>query len=110
VGGHPANIVFLCCDTFGLLPPVSRLSSVAQALYFFISGFTAKVAGTEQGVGQPQPTFSACYVATSLVWHPVRNSKQWGDARSGCRHDSACSGADFVLDPLPACTACAACR
>lgn len=82
MGGHPANIVFLCCDTFGLLPPVSRLSSVAQALYFFISGFTAKVAGTEQGVGQPQPTFSACYVATSLVWHPVRSSKQWG-ARLG---------------------------
>ena len=75
VGGHPANIVFLCCDTFGLLPPVSRLSSVAQALYFFVSGFTAKVAGTEQGVGQPQPTFSACYVASSLVWHPVRGGR-----------------------------------
>ena len=124
MGGHPAHIVLLCCDTFGVLPPVSKLS-LEQALYYFIrwgvatplwaawigackrgskqeaqqdcrrryaraglwshpllppvhtpltprSGFTAKVAGTEQGVAQPEATFSPCYTSTSLVWHPVR--------------------------------------
>jgi phosphoenolpyruvate carboxykinase (ATP) len=55
---------------FGVLPPVSRLSA-AQALYYFMSGYTAKVAGTEQGITEPQATFSACYTSTSLVWHPV---------------------------------------
>lgn len=71
LGGHPRNAVLLCCDLFGVLPPVCRLS-LHQALYFFIGGFTAKMAGTEQGVSQPEATFSACYTSTSLVWHPVR--------------------------------------
>ena len=73
VGGHPRNAVFLCCDLFGVLPPVSRLSR-EQALYYFISGYTAKVAGTEQGVSQAEASFSACYTSTSLVWHPVRKA------------------------------------
>ncbi len=69
MGGHPDNIMFLTYDAFGVLPPVSRLSP-AQAMYHFISGYTAKVAGTEMGVDEPQATFSACFGAAFLVWHP----------------------------------------
>ena len=71
IGGHPSNIVFLTCDAFGVLPPVSRLTP-AQAMYHFISGYTAKVAGTEVGVQEPQATFSACFGAAFLVWHPAK--------------------------------------
>ena len=69
VGGHPSNIVFLTYDAFGVLPPVSQLTP-AQAMYHFISGYTAKVAGTEMGVTDPEATFSACFGAAFLVWHP----------------------------------------
>lgn len=69
MGGHPRNIVFLTCDAFGVLPPLSRLSP-AQAMYHFISGYTAKVAGTEVGVIEPQATFSACFGGAFMVWHP----------------------------------------
>lgn len=71
VAAHPSNIIFLTCDAFGVLPPVSRLTS-QQAMYHFISGYTAKVAGTEMGVHEPEATFSACFGAAFLVWHPTK--------------------------------------
>ena len=71
VGGHPKNIILLTCDAFGVLPPVSRLTP-EQAMYHFISGYTAKVAGTEVGVTDPEATFSACFGAAFLVWHPTK--------------------------------------
>ena len=71
VGAHPSNIIFLTYDAFGVLPPVSRLTP-SQAMYHFISGYTAKVAGTEMGVTEPEATFSACFGAAFLVWHPSK--------------------------------------
>jgi phosphoenolpyruvate carboxykinase (ATP) len=71
VGGHPKNIIFLTADAFGVLPPVSKLTP-AQAMYHFISGYTAKVAGTEEGVTEPEATFSACFGAAFMVWHPSK--------------------------------------
>ena len=71
VGIHPKNVIFLTCDAFGVLPPVSKLSP-AQAMYHYISGYTAKVAGTEVGVKDPEPTFSPCFGGPFLVWHPTK--------------------------------------
>jgi len=71
IAGHPKNIILLTCDAFGVLPPVSLLSS-EQAMYHFISGYTAKIAGTEEGVTEPEATFSACYGQPFLVWHPQK--------------------------------------
>ncbi|KAJ1546163.1 Protein kinase C-like 1 [Nowakowskiella sp. JEL0078] len=71
LGGHPKNLILLTCDAFGILPPVSRLTE-SQAMYHFISGYTAKIAGTEEGVTEPQATFSACFGAPFLVWHPIK--------------------------------------
>jgi phosphoenolpyruvate carboxykinase (ATP) len=68
-GGHPRNIVFLTADAYGVLPPISRLTP-EQAMFYFLSGYTAKVAGTERGVKEPQPTFSACFGAAFLSLHP----------------------------------------
>eukprot|EP00899_Mesostigma_viride_P000594 jgi/Mesvir1/10535/Mv21771-RA.2 len=69
VGKQPSNIIFLACDAFGVLPPVSKLTP-DQAEYHFISGYSAKVAGTEMGVKEPTPVFSACFGAPFMVWHP----------------------------------------
>merc|ERR1711979_97350 len=66
---QPKQIIFLTCDAFGVLPPISKLTS-DQVMYHFISGYTAKVAGTEEGVKEPEATFSACFGAPFLVWHP----------------------------------------
>jgi phosphoenolpyruvate carboxykinase (ATP) len=68
-GGHPKNIIMLTADAFGVMPPIAKLTS-AEAMYHFISGYTAKVAGTEKGVVDPQATFSTCFAAPFLPRHP----------------------------------------
>jgi len=69
VAGHPSDVIFLTCDAFGVLPPVSKLTP-EQAMFHFVNGYTAKVAGTEMGVNEPQATFSPCFGGPFLVWHP----------------------------------------
>ena len=71
VGPAPKNVIFLTADAFGVMPPVSKLTA-EQAMYHFISGYTAKVAGTEVGVKEPEATFSACFGAAFMVWHPSK--------------------------------------
>lgn len=77
VGGHPKHIFFLTADSFGILPPISRLTP-GQAMYHFISGYTAKVAGTEIGVKEPKATFSACFGAAFMPLHPTRYAEMLG--------------------------------
>jgi phosphoenolpyruvate carboxykinase (ATP) len=76
-GGEPKNIFFLTCDAFGILPPISKLTK-GQAMYHFISGYTAKVAGTEVGVTEPQTTFSACFGRVFLPLHPTKYAELLG--------------------------------
>lgn len=78
IGGLPKNIFLLTCDAFGVLPPISKLTP-GQAMYQFISGYTAKVAGTETGVTEPKPTFSACFGAPFLPLHPGKYAQMLGE-------------------------------
>jgi phosphoenolpyruvate carboxykinase (ATP) len=86
IGQHPEHIFFLTCDAYGVLPPIAKLTN-AQAMYQFISGYTAKVAGTETGVTEPKATFSACFGAPFLPLHPGRYAEMLGKklASSGSR-------------------------
>ena len=87
VGGHPKNVVFLTCDAFGVLPPISKLTP-DQAMYYFLSGYTAKVAGTEAGVTEPQATFSACFGAPFLPLPPQRYAAMLGERLA--KHGAVC--------------------
>ncbi|EGV60597.1 Protein kinase C-like 1 [Yamadazyma tenuis] len=75
---HPSNIILLTCDASGVLPPVSKLDN-SQVMYHFISGYTSKMAGTEEGVTEPQATFSACFGQPFLVLHPMKYAQQLSD-------------------------------
>jgi phosphoenolpyruvate carboxykinase (ATP) len=77
VGGQPKNIFFLTCDAFGVLPPISKLTK-GQAMYHFISGYTAKVAGTEAGITEPKVAFSACFGAPFMPLHPTAYAEMLG--------------------------------
>ncbi len=76
-GGHPKNVVLLTADAFGVLPPIAKLTP-EQAMYYFLSGYTAKVAGTERGVTEPQATFSAAFGAVFLVWPAAKYADMLG--------------------------------
>ncbi|HEV3048824.1 MAG TPA: phosphoenolpyruvate carboxykinase (ATP) [Longimicrobium sp.] len=77
-GGHPRNVIFLTADAYGVLPPIARLTP-EQAMFYFLSGYTAKVAGTERGVKEPQPTFSACFGAVFIPLHPGVYAEMLGE-------------------------------
>lgn len=87
VGGHPNVVIFLTYDAFGVLPPVSKLT-VPQAMYHFISGYTARVAGTEKGVTEPKAVFSTCFGEPFMVWHPSVYAKLLGDKI--VKHNAQC--------------------
>jgi phosphoenolpyruvate carboxykinase (ATP) len=87
VGGHPKNIIFLTADAFGVLPPISRLST-EQAMYHFLSGYTAKVAGTEAGLKEPTPNFSTCFGAPFLPLRPKVYAEMLG--RRMQEHSAQC--------------------
>jgi phosphoenolpyruvate carboxykinase (ATP) len=84
--GHPRNVVFLTADAFGVLPPIAKLTA-EQAMYFFLSGYTAKVAGTERGVKEPQATFSACFGEPFLPLPPTDYAKMLGEKIRAHRPD-----------------------
>ena len=86
-GPHPKNIIFLTYDAFGVLPPISRLSK-EQAMYQFISGYTAKVAGTEKGVKEPQPTFSTCFGGPFMALHPSKYAELLKNKME--KHNASC--------------------
>lgn len=78
MAGHPKHVIFLTADAFGVLPPIARLTP-EQARYYFLSGYTAKIAGTEKGITEPQPNFSTCFAAPFLVWPPTTYSDMLGE-------------------------------
>ncbi len=85
LGGHPRTVIFLSADAFGVLPPIAKLTK-EQAMYHFLSGYTARVAGTEKGVTEPSPVFSACYGAPFMPMHPMRYAELLGEKLD--KHDS----------------------
>jgi phosphoenolpyruvate carboxykinase (ATP) len=87
MGDHPQNIIFLTADAFGVLPPISKLSA-EQAMYHFLSGYTAKVAGTEKGITEPRATFSACFGAPFMVHYPTVYADMLGELIS--KHNVRC--------------------
>ena len=88
IGGHPSHVVFLTADAFGVLPPIARLTP-EQAMYHFMSGYTAKVAGTERGLGnEPAATFSACFGAPFLPRNPAVYAEMLGEKLR--RHQATC--------------------
>jgi len=87
MAGHPAHVVFLTCDAFGVMPPIAKLTP-EQAMYHFLSGYTAKVAGTERGVTEPKETFSACFGAPFLPLSPSVYARMLGERIA--RHDVQC--------------------
>jgi phosphoenolpyruvate carboxykinase (ATP) len=87
MGYHPKNIIFLTADAFGVLPPISRLTP-EQAMYHFLSGYTAKVAGTEKGIKEPQATFSTCFGGPFMVHHPMVYARLLGEKTR--KHQSQC--------------------
>ncbi|HEV8511366.1 MAG TPA: phosphoenolpyruvate carboxykinase (ATP) [Gemmatimonadales bacterium] len=78
MAGHPAHVIFLTCDAYGVMPPIAKLTP-EQTMYHFLSGYTAKVAGTERGVTEPKDTFSACFGAPFLPLHPTVYAKMLGE-------------------------------
>lgn len=87
VGGHPKNIIFLTCDAFGVLPPIAKLTP-EMAMYHFLSGYTAKLAGTEVGVDEPEATFSTCFGAPFMPLNPTVYAKLLGERMS--EHNTHC--------------------
>jgi phosphoenolpyruvate carboxykinase (ATP) len=87
MGEHPKNLIMLTCDAFGVLPPIARLTP-EQAMYHFLSGYTAKVAGTEAGITEPQAAFSACFGAPFMALHPSVYATLLGEKIA--RHDVNC--------------------
>lgn len=85
--GHPNNVILLTCDAFGVLPMVSKLS-IKQAMYHFVSGYTSKVAGTEDGVDEPEAVFSACYGEAFLLCHPMKYAELLADKLE--KHNANC--------------------
>ena len=87
MGDHPKNVIFLTADAFGVLPPISLLNP-EQAMYYFLSGYTAKVAGTEKGIKEPQATFSTCFGGPFMVHHPMVYARLLGERIK--EHDAKC--------------------
>jgi phosphoenolpyruvate carboxykinase (ATP) len=87
MAGHPAHVIFLTCDAYGVMPPIAKLTP-EQTMYHFLSGYTAKVAGTERGVTEPKETFSACFGAPFLPLHPTVYAKMLGERIA--RHKVQC--------------------